>query len=460
MTIHNLRKSRTWARSRASLLGLVAVGTLGLAACDLGVFNPQRIEESDLAIPEAIPAIVNGARYSFGLATTIQGAGGVYTVSAALTDELTHVGSWVPPRDISNGEPGNASPENQSHWNFTSRARWQAEDAIDKVSALVSDPSSNDWVATAALYAGFSNRVLGDMFCEAVIDGGELQPHTAFYERALGHFFLVDSIAGASGNAALRDAAYAGRAQIYAMLGRWSDAVADAGKVATDFVYAQPHSDNSDSENNGVYNWAGIAGGQYSVWGTPFAEWGLDLSGDQVSEGDPRVPYRSLSGTSDGNPVELIGGDNRRPFWFAQKYTSRNDAIPIAKGTEMRLIEAEARLRSNDVPGAVAAINEVRAFHGLADAAAANVDEAWQLLMKERGIELWLEGRRLADLRRWAAEPSIRSYIQTTAVRGEATEGGAEADPRVNVLEADPFCLRIGTDEINSNEHLRANPPT
>src|SRR5690625_819452 len=79
--------------ARGALRALLAVGALALSACDLGVVNPEIIEEDDLMIPDAIPAIVNGARHTFGMATTIQGAGGVYSASAALTDELTHVGS-------------------------------------------------------------------------------------------------------------------------------------------------------------------------------------------------------------------------------------------------------------------------------------------------------------------------------------------------------------------------------
>lgn len=457
MMTHKPRTTEAWRRARTALCGLVAAASLGLTGCDLGVSNPDLIEQDLLDTPKAIPAIVNGARYSFGLATTIQGGGGVYSASAALTDEVTHGGSWVPLREISDGVPDNASPENQSHWNYTSRARWQAEDAIEKVSALVDDPSSNDWVATATLYAGFSSRVLGDMFCEAIIDGGELEPHTAFYDRAIDHFTSAIQIAESAGADELRDAAYAGRAQAHAMLGEWSEAVADAGKVPTDFVYAQPHSDNTGSESNGVYEWTAREAGQYTVWGTPFAEWGTDLSGQVAAEGDPRVEYLSLSGTDDGNPAELIGGDDRRPFWFAQKYTSFNDEIAITKGTEMRLIEAEDRLRKNDVPGAVAKINEARGFHGLSDASAADADEAWELLMKERGIELWLEGRRLADLRRWADDAETRPHVVTTAVRGVSSDG-VDSDPRVNVLEADPLCLRISTDEINSNKHLLENP--
>ena len=83
--------------------------------------------------------------------------------------------------------------------------------------------------------------------------------------------------------------------------------------------------------------------------------------------------------------------------------------IPLAKGTEMRLIEAEARLRSGDVAGAIERINVVRAHHGLDPVNAGSTAEAWPLLMKERGLELWLEGRRLGDLRRWARRRGDRA---------------------------------------------------
>jgi starch-binding outer membrane protein, SusD/RagB family len=429
---------------RTGALGAVLAGSLALWACDLGVTNPALIEEDDLLVPGAVPSIVNGARYTFNNAITQTGAGGVFSVSAALTDELTHVGSWVPPREISNGEPGNESPENQSHWGQSSRARWQAEDAIDKVTPLVPNPNANEWVALAMLYAGLSNRLLGDMFCEAVIDGGGLLPHTAFHQRGEGHFSDAIQVAGAANRTDYRNAAYGGRAQVRMMLGDWAGAAADAGQVPTSFVFVHPMSDNSGAEANGVFEWAALTSGQYSVWATPFAEWGLDVTGTLTTEGDPRASFRHRDQVGGGSPA--------RPYYFIEKYTSRNDDIALVKGTEMRLIEAEALLRAGDVPGAVARINVVRQHHGLADASAANADAAWQLLMKERGLELWLEGRRLPDLRRWAASADTRARITTTAWRL-----GEVARP---VYEANPFCLRISTNEIFSNQNLWNNPPT
>jgi hypothetical protein len=83
----------------------------------------------------------------------------------------------------------------------------------------------------------------------------------------------------------------------------------------------------------------------------------------------------------------------------------------------MRLIEAEAMLRQN--PGnwqaAMAVINANRVRYisdttqrALEPWVANNIDEAWTFLMRERGIEFWLEGRRFADMRRW--ERYIKSY--------------------------------------------------
>lgn len=447
------RSTLTPSRTLATL-GLL---TVALAGCELGVSNPSLVEEADLATPAAVPAIVNGALGSFGMATTIMGAAGTYAASAILSGELVHSGSWTPPREISEGFPNNESPENQSHWGYSSQARWQAEDAIDKVSALIANPSQDRWVALAQLYAGFSNRVMGEMFCDAVIDGGPLEPHTAFSTRAVGHFDNAIQTAQAGGHTELRFAALAGRAQARLMLGQWDQAVADAAQVPTDFTFTHAHSDNSSNEHNGVHNWTyrGDNAWQYTVWGTPFEAWGLNAREPEAG-GDPRVTFTPML-TAAGAP--LIGGDNRRPIFRADKYPSRNSAIALAKGTEMRLIEAEALLRNGDVPGAVSKINQVRSLHGLTPEAASNAAEGWALLMRERGLELFLEGRRLGDVRRWAADPQASAHVDYTFVGRIASGQPASADPRRSVLDANPLCLRISTNEIFSNPNLQNNPP-
>jgi starch-binding outer membrane protein, SusD/RagB family len=429
----------------AALAGVVALG-----ACDLGVSNPALIEDADLNRVEAITAIVNGVRGDFATGTVSFGLGGVYTAGAILTDELTHVGSWAPPRAISEGNPGWTEPENQSHWGYASRGRWVAEDAIRRISELVDNPAANPNVAMVTLHAGFANRLLGDNFCHAVINGGPLEQHTAFHERAVGFFTDAIAVATAAGVDSLAVAAYAGRAQSYMMLGNWQAAVADAQRVPTRFAFVQIHSENSSREHNNVHNLAtrGDEGQQFSVWATPFADWGREVNGNRASEGDPRVPYR-IAYNAQGQPVTFSNlGSPPRPLWFSEKYSSRNSPIPIVKGTEMRLIEAEAALVGGNVAGALAGINAVRTHRGLAAVSATTADEAWELLQKERGIELWLEGRRLADLRRWQQTPG---WVNTETVR--------VAHTMRNVLDIpQPLCLKVSSNEIFSNPNIPSTP--
>src|SRR5262245_66407959 len=90
----------------------------------------------------------------------------------------------------------------------------------------------------------------------------------------------------------------------------------------------------------------------------------------------------------------------------------------------MRLIEAEAKLRNNDIAGAFASINAARA-NATASALTvpATTDEAWRLMKRERGIELWLEARRLGDLRRLKAAntPGALAPLQSVGAAAQLT---------------------------------------
>lgn len=445
---------RTGLGAGAKVLTSIVAGIalIGMTACDLEVDNPTMIEDTDLDNPDAVPAIAAGVAGDFAYAAIVPGGGGVYTAGAMLTDELVHVGTWVGLRGLSDGQSRNDWVESQSRWSEPSQARWVAEKAIERISALVEDPQSNEYVAQVTHWAGHANRLMGDAFCEAVINGGDLQPYTVYYDRAEAYFTDAIAIAEAAGLNDYRLSAIGGRAHVRMMQDDWAGAVADAAEIPTDFAFYQVHSTNSGRENNDFY-WWGYLRSEGSVWGTPFAQWGLNLS-DPDAGGDPRVQYDD-SGAN--------GGDGRRPFLRQRKYTSYDDDIAIVSGTEMRLLEAEALLRSGSIGPAMDKINEVRQYHNdtdgytLPDVSAATIDEAWEILMKERGIELWLQGKRLPDVRRWMDTPG---YVPFDVVRAEARGQPASADPFVNVLDAQvieergDICLPVSKDEIDSNPNF------
>ncbi len=443
------------------LMALVAIaGAATLGACSLDVDNPTMIEDDDLTTPEAITALTAGAAGDFAQAMIVPGGGGLITAGAMLSDELVHVGTWIGLRGLSDGQSYDDWVESQSRWAEPSQARWVAEDAIVRLSTIFENegenPETQPEVAEVTMWAGYSNRALGDHFCDAVIDGGPIQPISAFYERAESHFDNAITRASSAGESDLVTASYAGRAHVRMMLGDWSGAVADAGQVPTNFVYYMYYDDTAGVSN--MMYWWGFLRDETSVWGTPFETLGTDLTAG--IPGDPRVEYNYI--VNDG--VIQDGGDARRPFYRQRKYTSYGDEIPLTKGTEMRLIEAEAALMNGDVTTAVQKINEVRSYNNTANGyslpmvSATSVDEAWTLLMTERGLELWLEGKRLADLRRWAQTRG--GNVPFSVVREEARGQPASADPVRPVLETEvmslegDICIQISKNERTSNPNI------
>src|SRR5439155_20090450 len=113
---------------------------------------------------------------------------------------------------------------------------------------------------------------------------------------------------------------------------------------------------------------------------------------------DPRVPITITTLTGDA-AIDCCG---KVPFYPEAKFTASASPIRLASGREMRLIEAEAKLRNTDIAGAFTSINLVRTNAGPQTLTVPTaIEEAWRLLKRERGIELWLESRRLGDMRRW-----------------------------------------------------------
>src|SRR5690606_32866335 len=104
----------------------------------------------------------------------------------------------------------------------------------------------------------------------------------------------------------------------------------------------------------------------------------------------------------------------------------------------------EAKLQAGDFNAAITLINGLRTSVGVPVVSAANITEAWALLKRERGIELWLEGRRLGDIRRWA-ESGTAGALDPLEVPGEASR----------LLENRSLCYEIPKSERESNPNLR-----
>jgi starch-binding outer membrane protein, SusD/RagB family len=408
--------SARYATSAAVIAVLTGCGMLD-------VTNPGPQSDESLNSPTAMVGLVTGM--SFDLSRAMDAA---TQETAIMADELFHGGSYANEIFFNQGiiRPDLVN----GMWGAMHRSRWVAEAGIERMKTVLAEGfNTNALSARAYIYAGLSNRMLGELTCNAVIDGGPSEDHKTQFVRAENHFNEAIRIAGGL-TGALRDSllrvAHGGRASVRAWQGKWTEAVADAQIVPTNYVFSAFFSTNTGNENNDlVFETNNRL--EYTVFSTQWA---------QVFR-DPRVPWDTVKTT--GGAIQN-GQNGRTPMFRQRKFVGLGADIPLVKGTEMLMLRAEALLRAGDVAGAVALINQQRAFYnttatplppltGITTAA-----QAWPVLQKERGAVVWLENRRLWDLRRWNAEPAPIKH---------------------SFLDGRDKCLPISENEMLSNPNLR-----
>ena len=377
-------------RSR-TVLGMLAL-VVAVGGCDFEVSNPGPTPDEFLDNQEAHQAVANGAALLlFDALNEV-----AYTTSA-VTRELFPSGSTSSFGISANQQVGLLlyDDEHADSWTPHQQARYVAESGFDRfATALEGQTSGYRPSAEAALWAGYVNRLLGENWCEAVIDGGSPEPGSVWLERAEDWFTTAIEVAGS--DAALADiamAARAGRASVRVHLGDWAGAVADASGVPDDFAFQAQYHNTEQSHYNRIY-FAGANRPYRAVttWNTVYEQYFQDT-------GDPRTPWALLDGFPEGDAALAFLDNQRVPFYQQQKYAAEDDDINLSSGREMRLIEIEDMLMQGQWSAAMDAINARRTALGVPTLTAANADEAWTHFKRERGIELWLEGRRLGDLR-------------------------------------------------------------
>ncbi len=405
MTTANISRTARRAATSLALVGLAGA----LASCKLEVTNPGPVQDVDLNTAGAIPALVNG------MGGDLSNAMGNYLTRGSLAAlELVHAGNFAAERKFYAGTIG--AEDVGGDWARMHTARWVAERGLERMKTVLGTAfETNANTPRAYLYAGFANRLLGENVCNAVIDGGPSQPSAIHFVRAESLFTRALTISRALNNTALANAALAGRATVLAWQGKWTAADADAALVPATFRHNAVFSTNTARENMDLAAQT-ITRREVTVWNTVW-----------VADRDTRVLYDTVK---TGTAITK-GQDGATNFFRQRKYITLGDPVALAKGSEMLLIRAENSLRANDVTATMNFINQERATFALPAVTATTVNDAWTVLMRERGAVLWLEGRRLWDLRRWLA------------------------DGRSTVLKGRSVCMPISLEEIGANPNLR-----
>ena len=452
-------KHRRYSSSTKAGTLILSVMLLALSACDFTVTNPGPVQDEFLDDNAANEAIVNGAGRM--LAEALNWVG--YT-GAALAREVTPSGSigtfGITVRQRNGFLDAN---ETNTHWNFAQRARSVSEQGVERLRQnLGGDFGSSELAAEILLWAAYANRLIGENFCCTVIDGGAPQAGSASFERAEGQFTEALAIASAAGATDLTIAAQAGRASVRLWQNNWSGAAADAQEVlaraGSAWSYDMPYFNIDTEQYNRIY-YAGSGDGPYrahSVWHSPYED-------NYTEEGDPRTPFSSNPDIPNGDAA--VDGESI-PWYFQLKHDNREAPIRLSSSQEMRLIMAEDALVNNsDIDAALTPINRIRqdivvndeTGETLAAVAASTPEEAWTVLKRERGIELWLEGRRLGDVRRWeeAGRPGAYNFWEIHDWKGPDDGSGANTRP----FDSRDLSFPIAQDEIDTNPNVSGARP-
>ncbi|HEX6533107.1 MAG TPA: hypothetical protein VF041_00835 [Gemmatimonadaceae bacterium] len=393
------RLARTLRRLTPALTPALAL--LALAACDpsklLHVQDPDVATPGSLRTKEALPTVRNGVVGDFALA--YGGSGneteeGQISFSGLLSDEFVNSETFGTRIEIDQRLTRENNADNSDVFLELSRARAFADfgsarynefDAGNEGHAEVLNLGAYAYVLFAENYcSGVPFSTLND---DGTITFGDPLTTQQMLEQAIVRFDSATAIAGAAESAAQALLAAVGKARALVDLGQYADAAAvlAAAAVPDDFRYELQYSSNSTRQNNGVWEFTWNEG----RWSVADAEGGNGLP--FVSENDPRVQV------VDGG----TGFDNSTPLLLQTLYPDRGSFIPLATGTEARLIEAEAALAADDVAAFLGKLNGLRAAVGMPPLGDPGTPEARQdLLFHERAFWLFLTSHRLGDLRR------------------------------------------------------------
>ena len=386
---------------RIQKIATFAAVLLSTAACtditSLTQVNPGQVSAATLFVPSNAQLLVNGAISDFECAYTRYVVG-----SGLLVDELSNAIANTANFDfdarrlLTNATYGTGTcgaNQQPAIYSTLSTARGSADTVLARLrewsdASIPAGVNRTKLIGQAATYAGYSLVLLGEGMCTAAVNlSAELTPAQLFSEAKV-RFDSAVTAATTVNDAPTLNLALLGRARALLNLKQTAAAGTDAARIPASFVA----STGTDNVNVRRQNFAFLSINQNS-WNTVDATFrGLTINGSP----DPRVAV-----TNSGRNGTAVG----TVVWTADKYPLISAPTPIARYAEAQLIVAEAKQAAGDLTGAAAAINAVRATRSGVPAYDATGQTSAQVLatiIEDRRRELFLEGHRLGDIRRYA----------------------------------------------------------
>ena len=125
---------------------------------------------------------------------------------------------------------------------------------------------------------------------------------------------------------------------------------------------------------------------------------------------------------------------------------NQNNNLRVMRFAEVLLLHAEACIKTNKLAEAAADLTRIRDRAGLAKKTWNGADELWEEMVHQNELELFFEGHRFFDLKRWY------SYEEMKQIFVKNKKQGAEN------FQPKHFYLPIPQNELNTNEAIEQHP--
>lgn len=403
------RVMRRWLA--AALIALTA------SACD-GVFdvdNPNELVQDDLEKPSATAALVNGAE-----ATVARGAAdGVLAISIP-TDELVWVGSYDAGRELDTGflkNPVNEFTNNEA-WDTFAEGRFMADEAIRLLGQFEADGMLRDRAALARayLYGATIYTYAADWWDEFVIsDRKEPGPPISesemagMYDAAIEYATSGIAVARSIGSSSLEASLLAARARAHFARAVWQKLNPAGNTPASPLVSAPP----ADADAAAVLamvqpDWAlefeygpTTVGNQLGSWINSRQEFRVDTLYGVPRTSGTRIQDVALLDPIDGVPDAALR-TRMEALGLLASTTELYPRLTVVSARELHLILAESALEAGRTEDFATHVNAVRAIEGRT--AWSGQVPALDILLHERRVNLFLQGRRLADMYRFGIQ--------------------------------------------------------
>jgi starch-binding outer membrane protein, SusD/RagB family len=420
-------------------LPLLIIAGIGFSGCDiLDVDNPNSLIEEDLENPAAAPAIANGAE-----ATLTRALGSLLAPYSTVTDELTWIGTrdaWLQLNQGYTLDPLNEFADNA--YSSLNEARWTADNAIQILEGFHEDGSlqSNTPLVRSYFYGAVVYLSVADAFDNFVISDRQEAGHPigrdnlhALIDTAIEYLNAGIELAGSGTDWETRLLAVRARAHFSSAL--WSklkpdvdlqnplvassSAVADAQDVLSRIGY----------QNDWRYELivsSETTGNSLAFQVNERLELRIGNAFVQPTSDNTRADFVTLQDPIDEIPAPYLV-DEIDAFVAANQYAN----ITLISARELHLIIAENEAASNNTAGFSEAVNRLRSLDGLSEYSG-QISET-DLIEHSRKVNLFLQGRRLADLYRFGkTSPQWSSNRVTTGAFFPITNSEITSNPNVN----------------------------